>query len=115
MLASPNRLKQPRAIARVFKRGRQGTSGPIGVKAALNGTATSRAVVVVSKKVSKRAVVRNRIRRRIIAMIGERWATVAPGYDIVVTVHSNIAETPASELIKHLDMAIQRTKMITVS
>ncbi|HEX7260114.1 MAG TPA: ribonuclease P protein component [Candidatus Saccharimonadia bacterium] len=114
MLASPNRLKQPSDIARVFRRGRQGVSGPLVLKAAPSGAVASRGVVVVSKKVSKRAVIRNRIRRRIGAMLAERWATVTPGYDIVITVHSNIAETPAPELAKHLDEAIRRAKMIGV-
>ncbi len=114
MLASSHRLKQPRAIARVFGRGRQGTSGPIKLKVAPNGMIVSRAVVVVSKKISKRAVVRNRIRRRVSALLAERWATVTPGYDIVITVQSDIAATPAVELAKHLARAIDLTRMITV-
>ncbi len=115
MLASRNRLKQPRAIARVFRQGRQGSSGNIRLKASINGTQESRVVVVVSKKVSKRAVVRNRIRRRVGALVAERWATVPSGYDIVIVVHGDIAEAPAAELAKQLAEAVERTKMITVS
>lgn len=114
MLASPNRLKQPRAIARVFSRGRQGMSGPIKLKASANGSSTSRAVVVVTKKVSKRAVIRNRIRRRLSALLSERWATVAPGYDIVVTVQSDMAEAPTGDLAGHLVVAMDRAKIKTV-
>jgi ribonuclease P protein component len=48
----------------------------------------SRAVVVVGKKVSKKATVRNRLRRRVAAELQQQWATVRPGYDIVLTLHS---------------------------
>jgi ribonuclease P protein component len=57
-----------------------------------------RAAVVVSKKVQKSAVVRNRIRRRIYEIIRNHVPAGTP-YDIVVTVFDEAAATmPAAKL-----------------
>jgi ribonuclease P protein component len=109
MLARENRLRSAADIARVYKRGAYGGSGgALSVKAVKSGRLQSRAVVVVGKKVSKRAVVRNRIRRRLIEELRGRWATVTVGYDIVLSVHADISEAPASELREHLVRALGR-------
>lgn len=109
MLARPNRLRSAADIARVYKRGAYGGSGgALSVKAVRSGRPASRVVVVVGKKVSKRAVIRNRIRRRIIELFRLRWATVIPGYDIVLSVHSDISELTAASLSGHLTKALDR-------
>jgi ribonuclease P protein component len=109
MLASRYRLKQPRDITRVFKRGRHGGGGELLVKAGPNGMAYSRLVVIVSKKVSKKAVVRNRIRRRISGIVEAVWQTVSPGYDIVITVRDDVAEMPAKTLEDKVQDALKRS------
>lgn len=113
MLASAHRLKKGGEIARVMTRGRYAASGPVALKTLRSRQAVSRAVVVVSKKISKKAVVRNRIRRRLAAILAERWATVTPGYDIVITVRADIAEAPAAKLADHLDTALRRLGLTT--
>ena len=58
-----------------------------------------RVAVVVSRKVHKSAVVRNRIRRRIYELIRINDQTVPAGCDIVVSVYSDaVAELPAAKL-----------------
>lgn len=60
---------------------------------------TNRASVVVSKKVTKSAVVRNRIRRRVYEIIRRRWNDIAPQNDFIVTVFStDVAFMPAPDL-----------------
>lgn len=69
---------------------------------------TSRFGVVVSKKVLKSAVGRNRIRRRIYEVLRHDIAGMKPGYDIVCFVaHATIRTMPADEL------KAQLTNMIT--
>jgi len=108
MLASADRLKKGGEISRVMMRGRYAASGPVAVRSLRTHLPTSRGVVVISKKVSKKAVVRNRIRRRLAALLAERWATVTPGYDIVITVRADIAEETAAKLATHLDAALKQ-------
>lgn len=57
-----------------------------------------RLAVVVSKKVHKSAVKRNRIRRRLYEAVRLQLSD-APAYDLVLTVfHEQVAEMPADEL-----------------
>ena len=53
--------------------------------------ANYRVAVVVSRKVSKRAVVRNRIRRRLYEIVRKNSAQIAAPYDLVFTVYSESA------------------------
>lgn len=111
MLAAENRLRKSSEITRVYKRGTYGAgSGMLSVKAASSGRSVARAVIVVGKKVDKRAVVRNRLRRRISAVLREMWGTVKPGYDIVISVHSDIRAVPTDELRQLLTVALERAK-----
>ena len=72
-----------------------------------------RAAVVVSKKVHKSAVVRNRIRRRIFEIIRLHQASLG-SVDIVVTVFSDqVAALPASELQEQV--AVLLSKVIAVT
>jgi len=58
-----------------------------------------RLAVVVSKKVSKSAVVRNRIRRRLYEAFRDHEPELARPYDMVMTVfHEQLADIPADEL-----------------
>jgi ribonuclease P protein component len=113
MLASAHRLKKGGEISRVMMRGRYAADGPVAVRSLRTHLPSSRGVVVVSKKVSKKAVVRNRIRRRLAALLAERWATVTPGYDIVITVRADIADEAAPKLATHLDAALKQLGLIT--
>lgn len=58
-----------------------------------------RAAVVVSRKVHKSAVVRNRIRRRVYEIIRREAARIARPYDLVFIAYSDqLAEMPADQL-----------------
>ena len=60
---------------------------------------TYRVAVVVSRKVHKSAVVRNRIRRRIYEVIRQEAHNITAPYDIVVLVYSDqMASMPAIQL-----------------
>jgi ribonuclease P protein component len=52
-----------------------------------------RVAVVVSRKVSKSAVVRNRIRRRIYEQVRLQADRIPPGRDLIITVFSEQAAT----------------------
>ena len=63
--------------------------------------ATYRAAVVVSRKVSKSAVVRNRIRRRIYEIIRAQSRDFTAPYDLVLIIYSDqLATMPAAEIEK---------------
>jgi ribonuclease P protein component len=109
MLPAPNRLRKNHEILRVYKRGVYGgADGLLSVKALTTRAPKTRIVVVVSKKVDKRAVVRNRIRRRLGAVLSTIWETVPGGYDIVVSVHSDVSKLVTPELTRLVTLALTR-------
>jgi len=102
MISRDNRFHGHNSLRGVYNRGRT-VRGPLcALKFAPAKTeGTYRAAVVVSKKVSKSAVVRNRIRRRLYELI-RTSALAAEPYDIVLTVFSDqLADMPAKE-VEHI-------------
>ncbi len=74
---------------------------------------TYRAAVVVSKKVHKSAVVRNRIRRRIYEIIREYEPRIKEPYDIAVIVHSDqVATVPSTKLHQQMERQLQGAEII---
>lgn len=72
----------------------------------------SRLAVVVSKKISKRAPERNRIRRRLYEAVRQQWAMVEPGYDMVITVFDErIGTIPTAELTQVVTELLQQAKL----
>jgi ribonuclease P protein component len=70
---------------------------------------TWRVAVVVSRKVHKSAVVRNRIRRRVYDIVRHAVSADLPATDIVCVVHSaDIATMPADELQKTLVAQLEK-------
>ncbi|HUP26718.1 MAG TPA: ribonuclease P protein component [Candidatus Limnocylindrales bacterium] len=62
---------------------------------------TYRLAVVVSKKISKSAVVRNRIRRRLYEAVRYHEPALSQPYDMVITVfHEQLAILPPDELAR---------------
>ena len=107
MLAAANRLRATRDITRVYRQGRYGGGGALSLKARRNGLSLTRVVVVVAKKVDKRAVVRNRLRRRVVGVLEQLWDQVPTGYDIVISVHEPFGELPVAELKQLLIRALE--------
>lgn len=81
MLPKANRLKKTRDIERVFKNGKSQKEGFLLLKFVKNGLNVSRFAFVVGQKISKKAVVRNRIKRRIRDAAKKEILEVRPGFD----------------------------------
>lgn len=70
---------------------------------------TYRAAVVVSRKVHKSAVVRNRIRRRVYEIIREVSPCINGPFDLVITVYTDQAATmPAADLRSAIVQQLQK-------
>lgn len=85
MIASTRRLADDRQIKKVLQKGTAQSGSFFKIKALKNPRllSLSRLAVVVSKKISNRAVVRNLIKRRTKAVFSEGIKNLS-GYDIVV-------------------------------
>ncbi len=100
MLSQKHRFHRRNHIKYVYKHGASIRQQAITIKYVQNPKHESyRVGVVVSKKVSKLAVSRNRIRRRVYEVIRAHSSSIPAGTDLVVTVFSeDVLDMNHSEL-----------------
>lgn len=100
MIAVRNRFHGHNSLRFVYQNGKTDRGPMTALKYVANPRRDSyRLAVVVSKKVSKSAVVRNRIRRRIYEVVRKEPALTGKAYDMVITVfHEDVATVPHEDL-----------------
>lgn len=113
MLKGEYRLKKGKDIDRVYTQGKSGQNNFIYVKARYNNLNNSRAAIVVGGKVSKKATVRNLIRRRVSSQLELLWQTVQPKYDIVITIRGDMSKLAIGEIKKQLLASLKACGVIT--
>lgn len=99
----------------VYSRG-QTARGPLAaLKYVVNNRRqTYRAAVVVSRKVSKSAVVRNRIRRRVYEIIRAQAPKIIKPYDLVfIAYNEQLATMPAPELEEAVVQQLKRAQVLS--
>ena len=75
-----------------------------------NGGETTRWGFAVGKRLSKKAVVRNRLRRQL--REAARQAPVVPGYDVVVTARPRALESDFATLRESLRRSAERAGLL---
>lgn len=100
MISRAHRFHGHNSLNYVYKNGKTARTIDMTLRYAPNSKRqTYRCAVVVSKKVSKSAVVRNRIRRRIYEAIRMQDAVITQPMDLVFSVfQESVADIPASQL-----------------
>ena len=100
MISQAHRFHGRNSLRFVYQRGQSVRGGSISLRYIENPRRTTyRVAVVVSRKVSKSAVVRNRIRRRIYEVVREHAGQLNAPLDLVFTVYGDdIAAEPHANL-----------------
>lgn len=92
MIRSTHRFHGRSSLRFVYQRGQMVRGTLVSLRHVRNDRQQSyRIAVVVSRKVSKSAVVRNRIRRRIYEIVRKNAGRIAGPYDLVFTVYGEDA------------------------
>ncbi len=84
MLKKANRLTKTKDFDHVFQKGKSSYNKIIGIKVVKNDTENIRVGILVGLKVSKKAVTRNKIKRRIREVFRTNMEKIKPGWDILV-------------------------------
>ncbi|HEX5395289.1 MAG TPA: ribonuclease P protein component [Candidatus Saccharimonadales bacterium] len=104
MITKEHRFSGQAGLRFVYRRGHS-VRGPLfSIKCVHNPRRSSyRAAVVISRKVHKSAVVRNKVRRRLYETIGRLEADISGPYDIVINVYqASAADEPFESLERQL-------------
>lgn len=115
MIRRANRFHGYNSLNYVYRRG-QTVRGPLcSLKYAHNERRqTYRAAVIVSKKVSKSAVVRNRIRRRVYEAIRGLETGITSPYDLVFTIFSdNVAALSHEDLVRAIRAQLKQAGVLS--
>ena len=73
--------------------------------------AATRIGISVSRKVSKRAVVRNRIKRQIRAVWRQLLPHISPGFDVITIVHPSACECNWSQFLSELKQLVTKAEV----
>jgi len=102
MLKKENRLSKNKEFDRVFKTGQSFYGKIFGLKSAPNDLEQIRFGILISTKVSKKAVIRNHFKRQLRELIKQELPNLKPGHDVVIIVFSQILDKKFEELEKLL-------------
>lgn len=111
MISRSHRFHGYGGLRRVYQGGRTARGPLFGVKVLANSRRRGyRAAVVVSRKVNKSAVARNRMRRRLYEATRALAGQLDEPYDIVITVFNDgVLEAPMTELAGQLKKQLRQS------
>ncbi len=98
MLEKKNRICLDKEFDRVFKTGQSFYGKVLGIKATKNDLQLSRFGLMVGLKVSKKAVIRNKIKRQLRDIIRKELPLLKEGRDVVIIVFPLILDKKIEEI-----------------
>lgn len=113
MIGNTNRFHGFNALGRVYRHGQTVRGQLLSLKYMPSNRQTYRVAVVVSRKVHKSAVVRNRIRRRVYECVRLSAGEFRAPHDLVFTVFSErVADMPHEELAAMVRKTLQKAGVL---
>jgi ribonuclease P protein component len=110
MLKQENRIGLNKDFDRAFKAGQSFYSKIIGIKAVTNDDNKKRFGILINTKVSKKAVVRNRIRRQIREIIKQNLDNVISGKNFVIIVFPLILDKNNQEIQESIETGLKKLR-----
>jgi ribonuclease P protein component len=117
MISRANRFHGYNSLRNVYRHGVTARGPLFAVKALPNPNRKSyRLAVVVSRKVNKSAVARNRMRRRLYELARDLQDQIGQPHDIVITVfHDSLIEASTKDLRSQLKKQLKETAVIKLN
>ena len=112
MLPKENRLKKEKEFEAVFKGGRTLRGKSVFLKYLINGTDQTRVGFVVSKKISKLAVERNKAKRRMRNIVRLKKDNLKEGLSIVIISLPPIKGMAYKEIKEDLESLLNKKELI---
>lgn len=112
MLPLLNRLNKEKDIKQVMSIGRSLFSPYFHLKIRKNNLAHNRITVVVSTKFSKKAVLRNRIKRQVREIFRLNLDKILSGHDIVISVSNKAINQKYQDLERNIYFLLNKAKLL---
>ncbi len=112
MLSFKNRLKKRNDFSAVLEKGRTAYSDIVVMRFLENNLNETRFGFIVSKKISKKSVTRNKIKRRLREQVRIRILKIKKGLDIVIIAKRKIIEKDSKEIGNILEDIFLKNELI---
>lgn len=112
MLARAYRLRSNADFDRTYKYGRSANAQNFYIKFYQSHYITTRIAVVVSKKISKRAVVRNRCKRRLVELARNHFDELLPGYNVIVMAKTDVSNLLSKDLEREFMTCLSKAGLL---
>ena len=106
MFPRDQRIRTSRDILQVLRRGDRRSNGAIACSFLSKPGTITRIGVIVDSKVSKRAVVRNLVKRRVRAILQQRASL--PVGDIIIRAYKGAETLEFSRISEHIEQCLRR-------
>ena len=107
MLAKQYRLQKDRDFESVFKKGKTLSDKFLFLKVKKNDLQVSRFGLIIGKKISNKAVIRNRLKRQLREIIKNNLFNIKPGFDIVIITKPEIINKNYQEIKNDLEKLLK--------
>lgn len=115
MLPQENRLKHRRDFDAVYQRGLHRGSRCFTLRVLRQPEQPTRIGISISRKVSKRAVVRNRIKRQVRSILRSFLPRTKPGFSIVIGVRIEATECDYPQYLQELEQLLVKAEVLNGS
>ena len=112
MLPEKNRLKKKKDFERVFKKGKSCKEDFLYLKIIKNHLKNSRFGFIVSNKFSKKAVIRNKIKRKLKRLTEIKLSKIKKGIDGVIIVRPGLEINDFWELEEKINKLFKKAEII---
>ncbi len=112
MLPKANRLTKKKDFDIVFKNGQSAKQGFLVVKMQKTKNEHSRFGIVVSKKISTKATVRNKLKRRLRDSILKELPHIKKPFDVILITLPGLQKNEFTELEKLISLSFKKLKLI---
>jgi len=111
MLSLKNRLKNKKDIERVLKEGERVKEDFLIFKKAKNNLKKIRIGFIVSQKISKRANIRNKIKRRLRSLVRSKLNNLKNGFDVLIIAVPGIEKKDFWDIEETLNKLFKKVKL----
>lgn len=111
MLKRENRLRKKKDFDAIFKQGDFKKTSFIFFITKKNNLEYSRFGIIVNKKVSKKAVIRNKIKRRIREIIRKKENEMTKGLDVIIMPYKEIKTKLFQEIEQEIEWGLNKLKI----
>ena len=111
MLPQNNRLSAKKDFEKIFKKGLKFKEDFLFLRATRNGKKESRYAFIVSPKVSNKAALRNKIKRRLRGLAAANMPKIKKGLDIVLLVNPGLEKKDFWEIEEIFQKIFQKANL----